>query len=159
MQDRRTFVRMVSEAVGISIGTVDTILIEDLKLYKVCARFEPKILSDDQKQFVWNVPPGQCPMPQINAGDHLDGRKEMKTVQHPSYSPDLAPCNFFLFPRMKGSLRRIRFQSTEELKKASKNYLIRLLKKDFEEVFQNWKRCMKNCVDAGGNYFEGDKVL
>ena len=37
MQDRRMSVRMISEAVGISIGTVDSILTEDMKLHKVCA--------------------------------------------------------------------------------------------------------------------------
>ena len=36
MEDRRMSVRMISEAVGISIGSVDTILAEDLKLHKVC---------------------------------------------------------------------------------------------------------------------------
>ena len=36
MQGRRMSVRMISEAVGIGIGTVDTILTEDLKLHKVC---------------------------------------------------------------------------------------------------------------------------
>ncbi len=83
----------------------------------------------------------------------------MKVVQHPPYSPDLVPCDFFLFPRMKDSLRGIRFQSTEELKEASESYLKGLLQKDFEEVFQDWERRMQKCVDARGNYFEGDKVL
>ena len=35
MQGRRMSVRMISEAVAISIGTVDTILTEDLKLHEV----------------------------------------------------------------------------------------------------------------------------
>ena len=85
--------------------------------------------------------------------------KGMKMVQHPPYSPDLAPCNFFLFPRMKNSLRGIRYQSTQELKEASEKYLRGLLKKDFEEAFQDWKRRLQKCVDAEGRYFEGDKVL
>ena len=51
MQDRRISVRMISKAVGISIGTVKTVLTEDLKLHKVCAKFVTKIPSDDQKQF------------------------------------------------------------------------------------------------------------
>ena len=55
--------------------------------------------------------------------------REMKVVQHPSYRPDLAPCNFFLFPRIKDSLIGTRFQLTEELKEASESYLKRLLKK------------------------------
>ena len=51
LKDRRSSVRMISEAVGISVGTVDTILTNDLKLHKVCAKFVPKILSRDQRQF------------------------------------------------------------------------------------------------------------
>ncbi|XP_064111478.1 protein GVQW3-like [Macrobrachium nipponense] len=51
MQDCQISVRMLSEALGISIGTVETVLTEDLKLHKVCAKFMPKILSDDQRQF------------------------------------------------------------------------------------------------------------
>ena len=74
--------------------------------------------------------------------------KGMKTVWHPPYSPDLAPCDFFLFPRMKDSLRRVRFHSAEELKQASKKYLKRLLKKGFKKVFQDWKRRMKKFVDV-----------
>ena len=60
---------------------------------------------------------------------------------------------------MKDSLRGTRFHSTEELKEASESYLKGLQKKDFEEVFQDWERRIQKCVDARGNYFEGDKVL
>ncbi|XP_068238535.1 protein GVQW3-like [Palaemon carinicauda] len=51
MQDRRITARMISEAVGISIGRVEAVLTKDLNPHKVCAKFVPKILSDDQKQF------------------------------------------------------------------------------------------------------------
>ena len=51
MHNHRMSVRMIFEVVNISVGTVDTILTEDLKLHKVCAKFVPKILSDDQRQF------------------------------------------------------------------------------------------------------------
>ena len=40
--------RMISEAVGISIGKVQKVLVEDLKLHRVCVKIVPKILSDDQ---------------------------------------------------------------------------------------------------------------
>ncbi|XP_076032955.1 protein GVQW3-like [Oratosquilla oratoria] len=51
MQDRRITVKMISKAVRVSIGTVDTFLTEDLKFHKVCAKFLPKIFSDAQRQF------------------------------------------------------------------------------------------------------------
>ena len=50
MHDHRLSVR-IYEVVGVSVDTVDTILTVDLKLHKICAKFVPKILSKDQRQF------------------------------------------------------------------------------------------------------------
>ena len=50
---------MISDAVGISIGTVETVLTEDLKLHKVCAQFVPKIPLQRHAK--------------VNIGEHLDG--------------------------------------------------------------------------------------
>jgi hypothetical protein len=36
-------------------------------------------------------------------------------VPHPPYSPDLAPCNFFLFPRLKSTLKGKQFQDVAEI--------------------------------------------
>ena len=52
MQDHRITVRMTSEAVGISIGTVETVLTEDLKLHTVCTKFVPKIRGHSSKAVV-----------------------------------------------------------------------------------------------------------
>jgi hypothetical protein len=41
--------------------------------------------------------------------------KNMAVVPHPPYSPDLAPCDFFLFPRMKSNLKERRFQDVTEI--------------------------------------------
>ena len=38
--------------------------------------------------------------------------------EHPPYSPDLAPSNFFLFPKMKEHLAVIIFVNDEDLKDA-----------------------------------------
>jgi hypothetical protein len=39
----------------------------------------------------------------------------MPVIPHPPYSPDVAPCNFFLFPKMKLKLKGCRFDTTEEI--------------------------------------------
>jgi len=44
-------------------------------------------------------------------------------VPHPPYSPDLAPCDFFLFPTMKKTLKGKRFATVEEMKTASQEAL------------------------------------
>jgi len=40
-----------------------------------------------------------------------------KSAPHPHYSPDLAPCDFFLFPRMKGHKKGERFADVKVKKK------------------------------------------
>ena len=40
-----------------------------------------------------------------------------KSASYPPYSPDLAPCDLFLFPRMKGQKKGKRFADVREVKK------------------------------------------
>ena len=40
-------------------------------------------------------------------------------MPQPPYSPDLAPCDFFLWPKLKKSMKGRRFAAIEEIKTAS----------------------------------------
>jgi len=62
----------------------------------------------------------------------------MTVVPHPPYSPDLAPSNFFLFPKLKMELKGRRFQTVEEIQTESQAVLNTLWKNDFQECFKNW---------------------
>ena len=53
MQDRQMSVRMLSEAVGVDIGIVNTILTKDLELHKICAKFLPKKRTQQWKSGQW----------------------------------------------------------------------------------------------------------
>ena len=76
----------------------------------------------------------------------------MKTVPQPPYSPDLAPCDFWLFPNLRGC----RYETIEEMKEAVTKVIDTLTQEDFIRVFQKLlERCNK-CIAAGGDYFEGD---
>jgi len=79
----------------------------------------------------------------------------MAVIPHPPYSPDLAPCDFFLFPKMKLKLKERRFDTTE-IQAESQRVLDTLIERDFQEAFQKWRRQWDQCLHAGGNYFEGD---
>jgi len=80
----------------------------------------------------------------------------MAVIPHPLHSSDLAPCDFFLFPKMKLKLKGRWFDTTEEKQAESQRVLDTLIEKDFQEVFQKWRRRWDRCLHAGGNYFEGD---
>jgi hypothetical protein len=47
----------------------------------------------------------------------------MTVIPQPSYSPDLAPCGFFLFQKMKLKLKGHRFDTIEEIKSESQRVL------------------------------------
>jgi hypothetical protein len=78
------------------------------------------------------------------------------TLPHLPYSPDLAPCDIFLFPKMKLQLRGRRFDRVKEIQQESQYVLGMLQKQDFQHVFQQWQRRWNRCVAAQGDYFEGD---
>jgi len=77
-------------------------------------------------------------------------------VPHPPYSPDLAPSDFFLFPKLKMKLKRRRFQTLEEIQAESQAVLNTLRENDFLECFKNWQRCWDCCQASEGGYFQGD---
>ena len=76
----------------------------------------------------------------------------IKTVPQPPYSPDLAPCDFWLFPKLRGC----RYETIEEMKKAGTNVIDTLTQEDLHGAFQKLLEQYKKCIAAGGDYFEGD---
>jgi len=74
---------------------------------------------------------------------------------HP-YSLDLAPCDFFLFPRMKRALKEKRFQNVEEVREKTKEALKAITLQQFQNCFEHWKKRWDKCIDSQGEYFEGE---
>ena len=80
----------------------------------------------------------------------------IKTVCHPPYSPDLAPCDFCLFPKLKENLRGCRHETIEEMKEAVTRVIDTLTKEDFHGAFQKLLERWNKWIAGGGDYFEGD---
>ena len=80
----------------------------------------------------------------------------IKTVPHPPYSPDLAPCDFWLFPKLKENLRGCRYETIKEMKEAVTRVIDTLTQEDFHGAFQKLLERYNKCIAAGGDYFEGD---
>jgi hypothetical protein len=68
---------------------------KELGMHRVTAKFVPRILTANQKQQQFLV------------------THKMAVISHQLYSPDLIPCDFFLFPKMKLKLKGCRFDTTE----------------------------------------------
>jgi hypothetical protein len=52
-------------------------------------------------------------------------------LEHPAYSTDLAPCDFFLYPTMKNHLKGSNFETVDELEKATIAVLLNLQENEF----------------------------
>ena len=76
----------------------------------------------------------------------------IKTVSHPPYSPYLAPCDIFLFPKLRGC----GYETIEEMKEAVTKVIDTLTQEDFHGTFQKLLERYNKCIAAGGDYFEGD---
>ena len=76
---------------------------------------------------------GQCTSPQLHPYHRQFDQDGLKTVPQPSYSPDLAPCDFWLFPKLTGCCR---YETIEEMKKAVTKVIDRLIQEDFDGTFQ-----------------------
>ena len=55
-----------------------------------------------------------------------------ETVPHPPYCQDIAPCDFWLFHKLRGC----RYETIEEMKEAVMNVIDTLTQKEFNGTFQ-----------------------
>jgi hypothetical protein len=60
-------------------------------------------------------------------------------MPHPPYSPNLAPADFFLFPKIKTSSTGRYFQTTDEIQENTTRELRSITESAFQEAFQQWK--------------------
>ena len=91
----------VAEALNISYGSTPHIVVHVLRMKRVAARFVPKNLNSSLIVTEFLV------------------KHETKVIAEPPYSPDLAHGDFFMFPKLKYSLRGTRHGSIEAIKRNS----------------------------------------
>ena len=75
----------------------------------------------------------------------------IKKVARRPYSPDLVPCDLWLFPKLRGC----RYETIEETKEAVTKVIDMLTQEDFHGAFRRWWQRYK-CIAAGGDYLDGD---
>ena len=81
--------------------------------------------------------------------------EKVKVLNHPPYSPDLSPCDFFLFPRLKKMLSGNKYMSRSSLGSAIYQCLQQISKEDSLSAFCDWVKRLQKYVSVKGEYFEG----
>ena len=122
-----------------------------------------EILREFKKRFHWKrqalFKSGQWHFQQDNAPVHHSifvtdylSKMGIKTVPHLSYSPDLAPCYFWLFPKLRGC----RYETIEKMKEAVIKVIDTLIQEDFHGALQKLLEWYNKSIAAGRDYFEED---
>jgi len=104
---------------------------------KICAKFFPKNLSD-----VWE----------------FLAQNNITKPPHPPYSPDLASCDFFLFPKLKTHLIVHHFGIAENVQATATRALNNISNEDFFHSYEEWQQRWNQCIRSQRAYFEVDKL-
>lgn len=84
--------------------------------------------------------------------------RSIETVPYPLYSPDLAPCDFWLLSQVKLVLRGRKFKTNDEVAKAVEAHCETFQKGGLAFVFQKWQGRWKKCTKTTGSYFEKEHM-
>jgi len=80
--------------------------------------------------------------------------KNVTTLYHSPYSPDLSQPDYFLFPKLKMKLKGLDFADVAEIEGAITDELKKVQKEEFSAAFQKLYDCAKPCIYANEGYFE-----
>lgn len=75
-------------------------------------------------------------------------------VEHPPYSPDLAPSDYRLFPKLKEHLRGKKFSNNQEVMSAVEQWFAEVGQKFFEEAIEMLEHRWNKCISVKGDYVE-----
>jgi transposase len=119
------------------------------KLRGKIRRKRPELLNN-----VWILHQDNAPAHNAISVRQFLAKKQVLVLHHAPYLPDLAPCDLFLFPKLKHSLKGTHIQSIEDIQRKTMDLLKGFTQNDFQKCFNAWKGRMQHCIEAQGNYFE-----
>jgi len=83
-------------------------------------------------------------------------KNSVTKMDHPPYSPDLAPRNFGIFTKLKNALKGQRFADLSDIQRNVKTLLRNNPENYFQDCFREWHHRLTKCIASQGEYFEGD---
>ena len=105
------------------------------------------ILSEQEWFFNWD----NAPVHTAAVVREWMAAKRFKLIEHPPYSPDLAPADFFLFPKVKMELAGMTL-TQETFKNTWEGVIRTIAKEDFATAFWRWFEQCEKCFHNGSGY-------
>jgi transposase len=81
-------------------------------------------------------------------------KRHIARAPHPPYSPDLSPCDFWLFGILKKNMKEQVFQSEEQILATITKSWNELTFEDIQRVFHNWMERLIRVIANSGEYYQ-----
>ena len=81
-------------------------------------------------------------------------KRKVTVITHPPYSPDLAPADFFLFPKLKNAMKGGRFDNVPDIQRNVTRIMNSIPAEQFKRAFRHLYERSKICVEREGLYVE-----
>ena len=75
-------------------------------------------------------------------------------MDYPPYSPDLSPCDYFLFPKLKTAMKGAFYDDVPTIQSAVTQVLKNIPKIGFKKSMDKLVDRSKRCIASNGTYFE-----
>jgi len=82
----------------------------------------------------------QCTGSHSTVCERVLATKQITVLEHPAYSPDLAPHDFFLFPNVKEILKGKHFGDIDDIRSNTTAALKAISQNQFQNCFEGWTR-------------------
>jgi hypothetical protein len=82
--------------------------------------------------------------------------KSIMKFDHPPYSSDFSPCDFWLFPKLKTALKSHRFSDIADIQGHATTILQSISEEEFQKCFEQCEHRLTKCISAQGDYFKGN---
>jgi hypothetical protein len=84
-------------------------------------------------------------------------KKSMLTFNLPPQSPDLALCDFWIFPKLKTALISHRFLDVSDIQGHATTILKSIPEEEFHKSSEQWKHRLTKCIVVQGDYFKVER--
>jgi len=122
------------------------------RLWKRIRRARPEYSAPGS----WFLLHDNAPVHRAVAVQEFLARKQVCVLHHLPYSPDLSPCDYFLFPKLKLPLKGSLFEDVQDIQAAVTPSLRAIPQEDVQRSFQSLLDRGTRCIDAEGMYFESN---
>jgi len=122
------------------------------RLHEKVRRKRPELFANNS----WILHDDNAPAHTALSVKELLATKQITVLEHPAYSPDLAPSDFFLFPKIKEILKWRHFDDIDYIRSNTKAAPKAIPQYQFQNCFEGWTRRWHRCIAFQGKYFEGD---